>query len=77
MDVNQIEHLNINIFDSEKVKKQKCSVVAVNSELVDSSKLAISALSYSVICSHTSSDVDIGGLRMVDSPLSKANVLFS
>ena len=75
LDVNRIEHLNINTFGTEKFKKQKCSVVTVNLELVDSSELAISALSYPVICSHISSDVDVSefphlrGLRLADSPI--------
>ena len=50
LDVNQIKNLNITTFGTEKFKKQKCSVVTVNIELVDSSELAISALSYPVSC---------------------------
>ena len=74
LDVDRIENLNINTFGTEKFKKQKCSVVTVNMELVDSSELAIPALSYRVICSNISSDVDISefphlrGLRLADSP---------
>ena len=59
LDINRIKNLNINTFGREKFKKQKCSVVTVNIELVDSSKVAISALSYPVICSNISLDVDI------------------
>ena len=74
LDVNQIENLNSNTFGTEKFKKQKCSVVTVNIELVDSSELAISALSYPVICSNILLDVDVSefprlrGLRLADSP---------
>ena len=78
LNVENKEILNINTFGSDKYQKKKCDVVIVNLELVDESVIAISALSYPVICSPISSRIDVSeyphlqGLTFADSPNKEA-----
>ena len=74
LNTENVEQLHVNTFGSEKFEQKKCNVVTVNLKLADNSEIAISALSYPVICSPISSSVDVSefphlrSLSLADSP---------
>ena len=74
LNTENVEQLHVTTFGSERFEQKKCNVVTVNLDLADNSKIAISALSYPVICSPISSSVDVRefphlrSLSLADSP---------